>query len=140
MAVAMLLAASAGLVFMGPALTPQAPSTGWLNPRTRPLLALEQDPREGRDELRAESATSPSATAAVAEGVKVWAKDVGITEAQRASALAYETTGEDAAAFSWEAQQGIQWIRFVGAVSVVLGALFVLWINPTTGYAERERE
>tara|TARA_B100000513_G_scaffold194877_1_gene124434 strand:+ start:262 stop:726 length:465 start_codon:yes stop_codon:yes gene_type:complete len=91
----------------------------------RPLLALEQDSREGRDEGRGESATVPSATAAVAEAVKVWAKDVGITEAQRASAVTYKTTGEDAAAFSWEAQQDIQWIRFVAAVSTVRGALFI---------------
>jgi hypothetical protein len=91
----------------------------------RPLLALEQDSREGRDEDRGESATVPSATAAVAEAVKVWAKDVGITEAQRASAVTYKTTGEDAAAFSWEAQQDIQWIRFVAAVSTVRGALFI---------------
>ena len=104
----LLLAASASLVAMGPALTTPAPSTGWFNPPVRPLLALEQDTRKGRDEGRGESATVPSATAAVAEAVKVWAKDVGITEAQRASAVTYKTTGEDAAAFSWEAQQGIQ--------------------------------
>ena len=121
----LLLAASASLVAMGPALTTPAPSTGWFNPPVRPLLALEQDTREGRDEGRGESATVPSATAAVAEAVKVWAKDVGITEAQRASAVTYKTTGEDAAAFSWEAQQGIQWIRFVAAVSTVRGALFI---------------
>ena len=54
---------------------------------------------------------------------------MGITEAQRASAVTYKTTGEDAAAFSWEAQQGIQWIRFVAAVSTVRGALFILSIN-----------
>ena len=121
----LLLAASASLVAMGPALTTPAPSTGWFNLPVRPLLALEQDTREGRDEGRGESATVPSATAAVAEAVKVWAKDVGITEAQRASAVTYKTTGEDAAAFSWEAQQGIQWIRFVAAVSTVRGALFI---------------
>lgn len=129
MTATLLLAASAGAVAFG---TPRRLPTKFtptplLRTRARPAIAAEKGEAEG-------------ATAAVADAVKVWAKDVGITEAQPASAVAYQTTGEDAAAFSWEAQQGIQWIRFTAAVSVVLGALYVLWINPTTGVTLEERE
>jgi len=54
-----------------------------------------------------------------------------------AAASAYRTAGgEDAAAFALEEQDLSKWVKFGVLTSTVLGALYVAWINPTTGFAD----
>ncbi|KAJ8606963.1 hypothetical protein CTAYLR_009275 [Chrysophaeum taylorii] len=51
-------------------------------------------------------------------------------------AVPAETEFEDAAFFSLKNESLESWAAFGGAVSVVLGALYVLWIRGDTGYAD----
>eukprot|EP00803_Ostreobium_quekettii_P010293 evm.model.scf_1207.7 EVM.evm.TU.scf_1207.7 scf_1207:38573-45062(-) len=47
-----------------------------------------------------------------------------------------ELVGEDAAAFSFEDQTLRSWGAFTGVLVVVMGALYVTWINPDTGVGD----
>lgn len=44
--------------------------------------------------------------------------------------------GEDAAVFSFGDQSPKSWGAFLAVLGTVLTALYVLWINPDTGYGE----
>ncbi|KAG5185946.1 NnrU protein-domain-containing protein [Tribonema minus] len=55
-----------------------------------------------------------------------------IEELQDASGL----IGEDAAAFSLQEQKLASWISFGGVFTVVMAALWYLWINESTGYGD----
>lgn len=57
-------------------------------------------------------------------------------QAQDKSERAPELVGEDAAAFSLEQQSKTSWTIFFALLTSVLGALYVVWIQPGTGLAE----
>ncbi|XP_077228054.1 15-cis-zeta-carotene isomerase [Tasmannia lanceolata] len=48
----------------------------------------------------------------------------------------FPVTGEDSAAFDLGEQKLISWVYFTGILGVVLFALDVLWIDPSTGYGK----
>lgn len=59
-----------------------------------------------------------------------------LLESSPSSAAAAGLVGDDAASFSLSAESARSWTTFAAAVSVVLGALYVLWIRADTGYAD----
>lgn len=64
-----------------------------------------------------------------------------LLESQPADRSADVGVGEDAGAFAWNNERwgevfGRDWVQFVVAVGSILSALVVLWILPSTGYAD----
>ncbi|EKX54233.1 hypothetical protein GUITHDRAFT_63717 [Guillardia theta CCMP2712] len=47
-----------------------------------------------------------------------------------------ELRGEDSGAFDLSAQSIASWAKFVGVFTVVMGALWFLWIDPQTGFGD----